>query len=69
MQAAGGLSFMSPLLLSVGIFIYQQTRYRILIDVLNSLGFSVAYDDILGFQKYAAISQSDKSSSRFNKYE
>ena len=61
MQAAGGQSFVSPLLLSVGLFIHQKTRSRILVDVLNSLGFSLAYDEIMGFQKAAVVSQSGKS--------
>lgn len=52
-QASGKQSFISPLLLSVGLFVHQTTRSRVLIDVLFSLGFSVSYDQIIAFQRSA----------------
>lgn len=58
MQASGKQSYISPLLLSVGLFIHQQTRSRVLLDVLSSLGLSVSYDQVIAFEKAAVVGRS-----------
>ena len=57
MNAAGRQSFISPLLLSVGLFIHQTTRSRILLDVLSSLGLCVPYSTVMAFQRSAVLGQ------------
>ena len=58
MQATGKQSYISPLLLSVGLFIHQSTRSRVLLDVLSSLGFSASYDQVMAFERSAVVSHS-----------
>ena len=57
MKAAGRQSFISPLLLSVGLFIHQTTRSGILLDVLSSLGLRVPYSTVMAFQRSAVLGQ------------
>jgi len=45
MQASQGLTFISPLQLTTGLFIHQTTRT--IIDVLFSLGFCSSYDHVI----------------------
>ena len=62
MQAAGNKSFISPLLLAVGLFIHQTTRSRLLIDVLSSLGRCVSYSQVMAFERSAVVSRSVEDS-------
>ena len=62
MQAAGNMSFISPLLLAVGLFIHQTTRSRLLIDVLSSLGLCVSYSQVMAFERSAVVSRSVEDS-------
>lgn len=47
-------SFISPLLLSTGLFIHQTTRSRVALNLLSSLGASASYDQVMDFEKAAA---------------
>ena len=58
MQAAGKQSFISPLLLSIGLLIHQTTRSRVLLDALSSLGLCVSYAQVMAFERAAAVKQS-----------
>ena len=51
------------MLLAVGLFVHQITRSRVLIDVLYSLGFSVSYDEVINFERNAAVSSADSMDS------
>ena len=55
MQAAGKQSYISPLMMSVGLFIHQTTRSRVILDVLSSLGLCVSYDQVMAFERAAAV--------------
>ena len=55
MQSAGQQSYISFLLLSAGIFIHQETRSQVLIDVLSSLGLSTSYDQVMAFERAAVF--------------
>lgn len=50
-------SYISPLLLSIGLFIHQTTRSRISIDVLSTLGFCASYAEVMKFERAAVTSQ------------
>ena len=63
MQAAGNQTFLSPLLLSIGLFIHQTTRSRVLLDVLSSLGLSVSYSQVIAFERSTAVNQTMPNSS------
>jgi len=56
MQASQGLTFISPLQLTTGLFIHQTTRSRTIIDVLFSLGFCSSYDHVINFERSATVS-------------
>ena len=58
MQATQKQPFISPLLLSIGLFIHQNTRSRVHIDVLSSLGLSISYSNVLAFERSAAVCSS-----------
>ena len=58
MQAAGNQSYISPLLLSVGLFIHQTTRSGVFLDVLSSLGLSASYSQVMAFERSAVVSES-----------
>ena len=58
MQSAGPQTYISPLLLSVGIFIHQTTRSRLLLDLMAALGFSVSYAQVMAFERAAVKGQS-----------
>ena len=53
MQAAGKQQYISPLMMSVGLFIHQTTRSRLILDVLSSLGLCVSYDQVMAFERAA----------------
>lgn len=55
-QAGGKQSYNSPLLLSIGLFVPQSTRSRVLINVLSSFYLSVSYSQVLAFQRSAVVS-------------
>ena len=58
MQAAGKQTYISPLLLSLGLFIHQTTRSRVVLDVMSSLGFCVSYDRVIEFERSCVVSHS-----------
>ena len=58
MHAVGKKSFMSPLLLLIDLLIHQTTYSRVLLDVLSTLGLSVPYDQVIAFERSAAVEQS-----------
>ena len=43
-------SFISPLLLAIGIYLHQKYASRELIDILNSLGFAVSYREVQRYE-------------------
>ena len=48
--------YQSPLLLAIGLLAHQNTRSRVLVDVLYILGLSLSYSALLDFEKYASVS-------------
>ena len=56
MQFTQKEGYLSPLLLSLGLFVHQTTRSRVLIDKLYSLGYSVSYTEVMKFERNAAVS-------------
>ncbi|XP_048236850.1 uncharacterized protein LOC125372026 [Haliotis rufescens] len=58
MQASAPNPYLSPLMLSTGVFIHQTRRSRVLLNVFFSLGFSVSYDQVMDFEKSAVVSKS-----------
>ena len=48
--------YQSPLLLAIGLFVYQITRSRVLVDVLYAMELSLSYLAILDFEKCASVS-------------
>ena len=60
MHAVGKKHNISPLLLSVGIFLHQTTRSRTILDVLSSLGLSASYEQVMSFVKSAAVHEGNK---------
>ena len=56
MQFSQKEGYLSPLLLSLGLFVHQTTRSRVLIDILYSLGYSVSYTEVMNFERNAAVS-------------
>ena len=48
--------YLSPLLMTIGLFIHKFSQSRLLVDVLHSVGFSVSYSEVLKFEKCAAVS-------------
>ena len=48
--------YQSPLLLAIGLFVYQITRSCILVDVLYTMELSLSYLAILDFKKCASVS-------------
>ena len=48
--------YLSPLLMTIGLFIHKFSQSRLLVDVLHSVGFSVSYSEVLKFEKCAAAS-------------
>ena len=56
MQCSKKEGYLSPLLLTVGLFVHQVPRSRVVVDVPYSLGHSVSYTDIMDFEKSAAVS-------------
>ena len=48
--------YQSPLLLAIGLLVQQNTKSRVLVDVLYALGLSLSYSAILDFEKYASVS-------------
>ena len=48
--------YQSPLLLAIGLFVYQITRSCILVDVLYAMELSLSYLAILDFKKCASVS-------------
>ena len=57
MQTAGNQTYISPLLLSFGLFIHQNTHSRVLLDVLSSLGLSASYSQVMAFERSAVVSK------------
>ena len=55
MQSAGKFSYISPLLLSIGLLIYQWTRSKVIIEILSSFGFCASYEQITAFEKSSAV--------------
>ena len=53
MQSAGTKTYVSPLLLSIGIFIHQTTRSKLLLNVLSSFGFCACYSQVMDIEKSA----------------
>lgn len=58
MHAVSDQTYISPLMLSVGLFIHQSTRSRVLLDVLSSLGLSASYTQVMSFERSAVINHS-----------
>ena len=56
MQFCKKEGYISPLLLSIGLFIHKVSRSRLLVDVLHAVGFSVSYSEVIKFEKCAAVS-------------
>lgn len=46
--------FISPLLLGIGTIIHRRTTSRYIVDILNAVGFSLPYQELLKMQKCAA---------------
>lgn len=46
-----------PLMLSVEIFAHQVTRWKVLLDVLSSLGLSASYAELIKFERSAAVTR------------
>ena len=44
-------------LMAIGLFVYEVSRSQLLTDVLHSIGFSVSHQDVLKFEKCAAVSR------------
>jgi len=61
LMQASHQSFMSPLLLSTGLFIHQTTRSRVALNLLSGLGVSVSYDQVINFEKAAAVTQTSNA--------
>lgn len=59
LKAVSKAGYVSPLLLSVGIFIHQTTCSRALLDVLSSLGLSASYHQVMVFERSAATTRSE----------
>ena len=59
MNATSKKGYISPLFLTIGIFIHQTTRSRVLIDVLWSLGLCASYNQVMAFERCAAVTKSD----------
>ena len=57
MQATAKEGFISPLLLSIGIYIHQVTRSRSLIDLLSALGLCASYTIVMNFERSAAFAR------------
>ena len=57
-QAASKPSYISPLLMSIGLFIHQSTRSHLLIDILSSLGVCFSYDQEMKSQQSVVVNQS-----------
>lgn len=55
MNAGSHQSYVSPLLLAVGLFIHQQTRSKVVIEVLATLGMCAPYSVITEFEIEAAV--------------
>ena len=55
MHVAGKKYYVSSLLISVGIFLHQTTRSRIILDALSSLGLCASYQQVMLFEKAAAV--------------
>ena len=60
MHAVGKKHYISPLLLSVGLFLHQTTHSRIILDVHSSLGLSASYKQVMSFEKSAAVHVGNK---------
>ena len=48
--------YLSPLLLSIGLFVHKALKSRLLVDVFHLVGCSVSYSKGLKFKKCAALS-------------
>ena len=59
MQAVSKNGYISPLMLSVGTFVHQTTRSKVLLDVLSSLGLCASYVGVIKFEKSAAATTSE----------
>ena len=59
MQAVSKKGYISPLMLSVGTFVHQTTRSKVLLDVLSSLGLCASYVGVIKFEKSAAATTSE----------
>ena len=59
MQAVSKQDYISLLMLSVGIFVHQTTRSKVLLDVLSSLGFCASYAEVIKFERLAAVTRSE----------
>ena len=44
-------------MLSVEIFAHQVTRWKVLLDVLSSLGLSASYAELIKFERSAAVTR------------
>lgn len=47
--------FVSPVLIGIGTLIHRRTGSRYILDILNAVGFSSSYTEILKMQKFAAV--------------
>ena len=59
MQAVSKQGYISPLILTVGIFVQQTTRSNVLLDVLSSLGLCASYAEVIKFERPAAVTRSE----------
>lgn len=54
MQACRPRSFISPILLAIGVYIHRHIGSRLVIDILHSLGYSASYGEVQIFLLSAA---------------
>ena len=59
MQFVSKQGYISPLKLSVGIFVHQTARSEVLLDVLSSLGPCTSYSEVIKFERSAVVTRSE----------
>ncbi len=68
MQACRPRSFISPILLGVGVYIHRHIGSRHVIDILHSLGFSASYGEVQKFLLSATTADLPSESEMFGSF-
>jgi hypothetical protein len=61
LKAGAAQDYISPLLFSIGLFLYKETGKRVVVDVLFKLGLCESYSNIEAFQRSASLYNDDES--------